>query len=90
MIEGAVKGSIDDPEKHLLKVRDFENALSDITQGIIKKVVSQHTFAECLEKDIDASITNRTRTQADKFGVKVESVILTTFDRTRSIRILSQ
>lgn len=90
LIEGAVKGKVEDARTHLIMVRDVENAISDIAQGIIKKEVSCRTFKACFEEDLDNEIAKKLRREAKKFGVSVESVILTTFDRVRSMRIMNQ
>jgi regulator of protease activity HflC (stomatin/prohibitin superfamily) len=87
-VSGAVKCYVQDPEKYLIKVKDVDNAISDIAQGVIKRVITSKTFDECREQDIDKDITHKLKNQAEKWGVKVESVIITTIDKGRTIRLI--
>lgn len=92
MVEGAIKGNVEDPKIHLLKVRDFENSISDVAQGLIKKEICSRTFDDCRANSeaVDKEITKAVRREAKKFGLHVETVILTTFDKVRTTRWINQ
>ncbi len=87
-VSGAVKCRVIDPEAYLIKVKDVDNAIGDISQGAIKRVVTESTFEECRGYEIDGKVKAKLNSEAAKWGVKIESVIIGTLDRGRTIRLI--
>jgi regulator of protease activity HflC (stomatin/prohibitin superfamily) len=87
-VSGAVKCNVVDPEKYIIRVKDVDNAISDLAQGAIKAEITKNTFAQCSETDIDNEISKKLRYKAKDWGVHVESVIITTFDKGKTIRLI--
>lgn len=91
-LEGAVKCNVIDPELYLLKVKDVENAISDLAQKSIKREIMTRTWDQCkidaMSEEIENQIAIKLRAKAKKFGIFVDEVILGTIDRGRTIRLI--
>ena len=87
-VSGAIKCYVEDARTYLIKVKDVDNAISDLAQAEIKKTIASLTFQECKDKDIDHEISKKLRSSAKRWGIYVDAVTLTTFDRGRTIRLI--
>lgn len=89
VVRGVIKYEIKDIETFLLHVYDAVDAISDMTMGTIKKVITSKTWQECKEDSIDDVITRKARVEAKKWGIEVISVTLTDLGVIRSIRLFN-
>lgn len=90
VVESIVKYKIADTKIFLLEVYDTVDAISDVTQGIIKNVIMTSTWAECRDTAIDKAIEKKVRVELKKFGVYVEAVTLTSISKIRTYRLINQ
>lgn len=88
VIESVVKYRISDTKKYILEVFDAEDAIRDITQSTIKRVIAEKSWDDCRGNDLDDLITKRTRAEIRKFGISIEQVTLTSMDKIRSFRLI--
>jgi regulator of protease activity HflC (stomatin/prohibitin superfamily) len=88
--KGVVKYEIADVETYTLKVWDAKDAISDMTQAAIKRVVMEATWEECTTNDLDKTITEAARREATKWGIKVHRVTLTDIGTIRSYRLFNE
>jgi regulator of protease activity HflC (stomatin/prohibitin superfamily) len=89
VVKGVVKYKISDTKTFLLEVYDAKDAISDMTQSIIKNIITSKTMKECLREDIDNLLTKKSRVEVRKWGVDVQQVTLTDLAPIRSFRIIN-
>lgn len=89
VVKGIIKYKIVDVKIFLLEVYDAQDALSDMSQSIIKNVIMSMTLEECIDPEIDNTLTKKVRVEARKWGVEVQQVTLTDIAPMRSIRLIN-
>lgn len=89
VVKGLVKYRISDVQTFLLEVYDAQDAISDMTQSIIKNIVMDKTLEECVDIEIDNTLTKKARVEAKKWGVEIQQVTLTDLAPIRSFRIIN-
>jgi predicted amino acid-binding ACT domain protein len=72
VVKGLVKYKIADVKIFLLEVWDAQDAISDMSQAIIKNVIMSMTLDECTDSELDNTLTKKVRVEAKKWGVEVE------------------
>lgn len=88
VVKSVIKYEISDVEKLLLEVNDAVDAVSDMTQGIIRDIFVSKDWSECNDPEIVKAITQKARTEAEKWGIKISKVTLTDLGLMRSIRLI--
>jgi regulator of protease activity HflC (stomatin/prohibitin superfamily) len=89
VVKGVVKYRISDVKTFLLEVYDAQDAISDMTQSIIKNIVMDKTLNDCIDSEIDNTLTKKARVEAKKWGVEIQQVTLTDLAPLRSFRIIN-
>lgn len=89
VVKGVVKYKIFDVKIFLLEVYDAKDAISDMTQSIIKNIITDLSLEECTSTDIDAILTKKSRVEARKWGVEIQQVTLTDLAPIRSFRLIN-
>ena len=89
VVKGLVKYKIADVKIFLLEVYDAQDAISDMSQSIIKNVIMSMTLEECTDVELDNTLTKKVRVEAKKWGVEVQQVTLTDLAPIRSIRLIN-
>jgi regulator of protease activity HflC (stomatin/prohibitin superfamily) len=89
VVKGLVKYRIADVKIFLLEVYDAQDAISDMSQSIIKNVIMSMTLEECTDSELDNTLTKKVRVEAKKWGVEVQQVTLTDLAPIRSIRLIN-
>jgi len=89
VVKGVIKYRIADVKIFLLEVFDAQDALSDMTQSIIKNIVISTTIDDCIDPEMDNILTKKVRVEARKWGVDVQQVTLTDIAPIRSFRIIN-
>ena len=89
VVKGVVKYKISEVKTFLLEVYDAQDAISDMTQSIIKNIVMDKTLEECIDSEIDNTLTKKARVEAKKWGVEIQQVTLTDLAPIRSFRIIN-
>jgi regulator of protease activity HflC (stomatin/prohibitin superfamily) len=87
--KGVIKYKISDVKIFMLEVYDAKDALSDMTTAIIKQIITDLSLEECLNADIDNTLTKKARVEARKWGVEIQQVTLTDLAPIRSYRLIS-
>lgn len=90
VVKAVVKYKITDIKVFLLEVYDSVDAISDVSQGIIKNVIMPVPWEQCKDLEIDNTITKKVRNELKKFGVYIEAVTLTSIAEMRTIRLINQ
>lgn len=89
VVKGVIKYKISDIETFMLEVYDAQDAISDMTQSIIKNIIMNKTLDECIDSEIDNTLTKKARVEAKKWGVDIQQVTLTDLAPIRSFRIIN-
>lgn len=89
VVKGVIKYKIFDVKIFLLEVYDAKDAISDMTQSIIKNIITDLSLEECTNMDIDAILTKKSRVEARKWGVEIQQVTLTDLAPIRSFRLIN-
>ena len=89
MVSAMFKYRIVDVKTYLLEVFAAVDAISDVTQGIIKNIIMSKSFEECLDNELDNLITKKCRAEIKKFGVEIMQVTLTDIAPIRSYRLIN-
>ena len=89
VVKGVIKYKISDVKIFLLEVFDAQDALSDMSQSIIKNVIMSMTMDECTDSELDNTLTKKVRVEARKWGVEVQQVTLTDLAPIRSYRLIN-
>jgi len=89
VVKGVIKYRIADVQTFLLAVYDAQDAISDMTQSIIKNVIMDKTMDECIDPDIDNTLSKKARVEAKKWGVEIQQVTLTDLAPIRSFRLIN-
>jgi regulator of protease activity HflC (stomatin/prohibitin superfamily) len=89
VVKGVIKFKIAETKIFLLEVYDAQDALSDMTQSIIKNVIISMSLQECIDIEVDNILTKKVRAEAKKWGVEVQQVTLTDIAPIRSYRLIN-
>lgn len=89
VVKAIIKYKVSDVKVFLLEVWDAKDALSDMTQSIIKNIIMSKTLEQCTHSEIDNELTKKVRVESKKWGIEVDKVTLTDLAPIRSYRILN-
>jgi regulator of protease activity HflC (stomatin/prohibitin superfamily) len=89
VVKAVIKYKIADVKTFLLEVYDAQDALSDMSQSIIKNVIMSMTIVECTDIELDNILTKKVRVEAKKWGVEVQQVTLTDLAPIKSYRLIN-
>lgn len=89
VVKGVIKYKIADVKVFLLEVFDAKDALSDMTQSIIKNIIISTSLEDCIDPEIDNLLTKKVRVEARKWGVDIQQVTLTDIAPIRSFRLIN-
>ncbi len=90
VIKSVVKYRIKDVKVFCLELFDSVDAISDISQGIIKEIIMDRDWDSCISNDIDNLLTKKIRSEVKKYGVEIEQVTLTDIAKIRTIRLINE
>jgi regulator of protease activity HflC (stomatin/prohibitin superfamily) len=89
VVSAVVKYRVVDIETFLMDVYDATDALSDMTQAVVKKGIMSKTWEECKAEELDGELTKRARAEARKWGIEVSALTLANLATIRSIRLFN-
>lgn len=88
VVQAIIKYQVSDVETLLMKVYDPVDAIGDMTQSIIKTLIMEKTWEECLHPDMDNTITKKARVEAKKWGIEIIQVTLVDIAKAPSFRLI--
>lgn len=89
VVKAVIKYEIADVEKLLLEVNDPVDAISDMTQGIIREKIINRNYSECNDGVLTSEILRSAKIEAKKWGISILDITLTDLAQMRSIRLLN-
>lgn len=90
VVKGVIKYRISDGKTFILKVNAAKDALADVTQSIIKKVITDLKSKDCFSNNVDTILTEQVNIEAKQWGIDVEAVTLTDIAPIRSFRLFNE
>lgn len=90
VVKSMVKYKIDDIKPFILEIYDSTDAISDITQCIIKEQITERNWSQCSDNELDNIITKKLRVEVKKLGIVIEKVTMTDIGLIRSIRLFNE
>ena len=90
VIKSMVKFRVNDVKIFCLELYDSTDAVSDISQGIIKGIVMEKDWSLCISNDLDTLLTRKIKSAVKKYGVEVEQVTLTDIAKIKTIRLINE
>lgn len=87
--QALVKYQVDKPEVCLIEVGDEVDAVKEFTQGAIHTVIAETDYLTANVKDIEKRAKEQAQKEVDKWGIKIKSVVLKSFGKMSSIRLLN-
>ena len=85
-----IKYEVSDVETLLLEVANAVDALSDISQGIVREKIMNRNWNECNEESLTGEISRKAKAEANKWGITILQVTITDLALMRSIRLLNK
>jgi len=88
VLQAVIKYEISDVRVFLMEVNDAVDAIGDMTQAIIKTILTERTWEQCRSTEIDTMITKKARVEAKKWGIDIIQVTISDLGIIRSIRLI--
>ena len=89
VVQALVKYQVDKPEICLIDVSNEIDALKEFTQGAIHTVISETDYSVASVRDIEKRVKEQAQKEVDKWGIKIKSVVLKSFGKMSSLRLLN-
>lgn len=90
VVKAIIKYRVADIKVFLLEVWDAPDAISDMTMGIIRDEVMEHTWQQIRDGKLDKVISRKVKAEAKRWGIEAETVTLTDMSIMRSIRLFNE
>lgn len=90
VIKAIIKHRIKDVTLFALEAYDSDDAILDLTQGVIFNVVKEKIWDELHREDISAIITRKTKLEARRWGIEIDSITLSDLARIKTIRLINE
>ncbi len=88
VIKAVIKYEVSNVEKLLLEVNDAPDAVSDMTQGIIRNVVITKNFDLLNDQDFSKEVLSKARIESERWGIKILAITITDLAQIRTIRLM--
>ncbi len=88
-VESVVKYEIKDVTAVLLEVFGPKHALADLTKGIIRNSITERDWKDCNGPELTKEIKEKAKREADKWGLRVLDVTLTSLAEVPSVRVIN-
>ena len=88
-VAGRILYYITDIELFMTKVNSPQQAISDITMGVIAKNIIESNYSETVNIKIMNEISKQSRSRCKKYGVYIEDVELVQLSLSRSVNLFS-
>ena len=89
VVSSMVKYHIEDVKIYLLEVEEAIEAIADITQGIIKRHITDTDWIDCINNDFDKDITKEVRKEVKKWGITIDLITITEIATSPSLRLIN-
>lgn len=90
VIKAIVKYKVFDVKIFTLEVFDSIDAISDISQGKIKTIITERSWSEITDNELDNILTKKIKAEVRKYGVEVGQVTLTDLAKIKTLRLINE
>lgn len=88
VVQALIKYEVVKPEVCLIEVANEVDAVKEFTQGTIHTVLSETEYSLANVKDIESKVKELTKKEVSKWGIKIHSVVIKSFGKMSSIRLI--
>jgi len=89
VVQALIKYEVVRPEICLIEVANEIDAVKEFTQGAIHSVIVDLDYSTANVKDIEAKIKEVARKEVIKWGIKIHSVVIKSFGKMISVRLMN-
>lgn len=89
IIRAAISYYTEDPTKKMLEIYDSSDVVSDLTQGVIKKIVVDTDYTNLILPEVERTLTVKVRDTLRKYGIYTDRVTITDLTLSKSFRIFN-
>jgi regulator of protease activity HflC (stomatin/prohibitin superfamily) len=92
-LNASIEYVIDDPRKALLAVHDFDENLQEVAGDLFREAIMSRTLGECITQihEIRSEITEKLGEETfEEYGIKVLRVLIPTFTKANTIRLIQE
>jgi len=90
VVKAIIKFKVGDIKVFILEVWDSPDAISDMTMGIIRDEVMEHTWQQIRDGKLDKVISRKVKAEAKRWGIEVDTVTLIDMAIMPSFRLFNE
>jgi regulator of protease activity HflC (stomatin/prohibitin superfamily) len=90
VVKGMVKYKVTDAISYFVSVWDAVDALSDISCGVLKQIITEKDWVDCADNEIDNTVAKKIRNQVKRYGIDVVQFTITDISQTKSLRLFNE
>lgn len=90
VVQALIKYEVMKPEICLIKVENEIDAVKEFTQGAIHSVIVDIDYTLANVKDIEEKVRDLARKEVIKWGIKIHSVVIKSFGKMTTIRLMNK
>jgi regulator of protease activity HflC (stomatin/prohibitin superfamily) len=90
VVTAVVKYRVADIKTFLLEVYDATDAISDMSQAVVKRAIMTKSWEECKSEKLDNELAIKARVEAKKWGIEIVTITLTNVSCIKSIRLFNE
>lgn len=87
--QALIKYEVENPKICLIDVNNEVDAVKEFTQGAIHSVITETDYSTANVKDIEREVRDKARKEVGKWGIKIHSVVIKSFGKMSSLRLLN-
>lgn len=87
--QALIKFEVKDPKVCLLDVFNEQDAVKEFTQGALHSIIAETDYSSANVKEIESRVKEKAQKEITKWGIKVNSVILKSFGKMTTIRLMN-
>lgn len=90
VVKGIIKFRISDIKVFSLEVWDSPDAISDMTMGIIRDEVMDHTWQQIKDGKLDKVVSRKAKAEAKRWGIEIDTVTMIDMAIITSVRLFNE
>lgn len=87
--QALIKYEVTDPKVCLIDVDNEADAVEEFTQGALHTIVAKAEYATVDVKEIERKVKEKAQTEVDKWGIRINSVVIKSFGKMNTIRLMT-
>lgn len=88
--QALIKYEVIRPEICLIEVENEIDAVKEFTQGAMHRIIVNIDYSSANVKDIEEKVRDLARKEVTKWGIKIHSVVIKSFGKMTTIRLMNK